>query len=193
MFRAADLPKVIENSQFLLLLLEEEVCMDRVEEIVKSIDKTNNICYICLSRPYEDIYSDMKNRDIDLSRFHFLDVLSSHYIEMQSNENCTFINSPANLPVIRSEISKAIRDKKCRVVVFDSITAMLEYQGTSKIVRFTHDLLSGERQENKILYLVLKHGIIPVEENEKLVKDLVMFADMAIDLNSAANNKSIEY
>lgn len=191
MSEAADLIKEIEKNQFLLLLLEEDVCMDKIEEIVKSMEKTNNICYVCLSKPYADVYDDMKNRGIGVGKFQFIDVLSSHYEKMESKENCTFLDSPTNLAEIRSAISKAIKEKKCSVVIFDTISTMLEYQETSNIVRFTHDFLSAEREINKILYLILKHDSIPVEENEKLVKDLSMFADKAIDLNSAVNTANM--
>ena len=120
-----------------------------------------------------------------MGRFHFIDVLSSHYMKMESSDNCTYLDSPVNLADIRNEITKAIKEKKCSVVVFDSISNMLEYREKFDIIRFTHDLLSQKTGKNKILYIILKNGIVPAEENENLVKDLIMFADKAIDLISA--------
>ena len=77
------------------------------------------------------------------------------------------------------------------MVVFDTISTMLIYQNTSNIIKFTHEFLSEERENEKILYLVLKHETIPLEENEKLIKDLNMFADKTIDLQTKKRIKHL--
>lgn len=60
---------------------------------------------------------------------------------------------------------------------------MLIYQQTSSVVKFTHHMLTDEKQENvKKLFIVLKHDTIPMEENQRLIKDLEMFADKTLDL-----------
>jgi archaellum biogenesis ATPase FlaH len=172
----------IEKNKFLLVLLEEEMYIDKIEEIAKSLEKSGKkICYICLSKPYKEICDELKKRNINIKNFYFIDVLSSYYGKIRSIENCVFLSSPLNLLEIKSAVSKAVKDKKCSVIIFDTISTMLIYQETSKIVRFTHDFLSEERERSKILYLVLKHDSIPMEENEKLIKDLNMFADKTID------------
>jgi KaiC/GvpD/RAD55 family RecA-like ATPase len=184
MEKAVNLIREIEKSHFLLLLLDEEMYLDKIAEIAKSIGKGKRICYVCLSKSYKDVYDDLKKRRIDVKRFYFIDALSSHYKRMKSTENCKFLSSPTNLMEIRFAISKAIEEKGCETVVFDTISTMLIYQETSKIVRFTHEFLSEERERSKILYLVLKHESIPTEDNERLVKDLGMFADKMINLKA---------
>lgn len=180
-----DLIKEMGKSQFLLLLLEEGMYMDKMVEIAKSMEKTEQkICYLCLSKPYIDVYNDLKNRSIYVEKFHFIDVLTSHYEKKESTSNCTFLDSPTNLNEIRSALSNVIKEKDCSVVVVDTISTMLIYQQSSDIVRFTHEFLTEERERNKILYLVLKDDTIPLEENDKLVKDLSMFADNTIDLEA---------
>ncbi len=174
----------IEKSRFLIIMLDEDIYIDKIAEIAKSIGKDKKICYLCLSKPYTDVYSDLKSRDIDLDRFYFIDALSSHYGEKKPTENCIFLSSPTNLSEIRSAISKAAKEKRCDAVVFDTISTLLIYQETSNIVRFTHEFLSEERERNKILYLVLKQESISPEESERLVKDLNMFADKTINLKS---------
>jgi len=185
---AVNLIEEIEKGQFLLILLEEEAYMDKMAEMAKSMARTKKkICYVCLSKPYMDVANDLRSRGIDVKEFHFIDVLSSHYGKRRPTDNCTFLDSPTDLADIRVAISNSLKEKKCSVVVFDTISTMLIYQETSKIVRFTHDFLSEERERNKILYLVLKHDSIPVDESERLLSDLKMFADRTINFNKKSD------
>jgi archaellum biogenesis ATPase FlaH len=174
----------IENNKFLLILMEERECPSKLEEIIKSIEKIRTkICYVCPSKPYTDVVEELGNKGIDISNFFFVDVLTSYYKEPEHVKNCIFITSPNNLTAIRVAIRKAIEEKQCSVILFDTISTMLIYQQTSSVVKFTHHLLADEKEENiKKLFIVLKHDTIPVEENQKLVKDLEMFADKTLDL-----------
>ena len=172
----------IERNRFLLILLNEEMYMDKIAKIAESMGKDKKICYVCLSKPYKDVCDELKKNGIETKRFYFIDALSSHYRKMRPAGNCTFLTSPTNLLEIKFAISKAVKEKKCDAVVFDTISTMLIYQQSSKIVKFTHEFLSEGTEKSKILYLVLKHESIPTEENERLIKDLNLFADKTIDM-----------
>jgi len=59
----------------------------------------------------------------------------------------------------------------------------LIYQESFPILKFTHNLTVGKKEENvKKIYLILKKDSIPEEENKKLIDDLKMFADKTLDL-----------
>jgi hypothetical protein len=173
----------IVNNKFLLVLMEEKVYLSKLGEIIKSVEKTKTkVCYVCLSRPYADVMEDLRDKGIDTSDFFFIDVLSSHYREQRPVDNCIFIPAPDDINTIRLAIRRAVEEKKRSVILFDTISALLIYQETSSIVKFTHHLLTEKEQENvKKLFIVLKGDTIPMEENQRLVKDLTMFADKTLD------------
>jgi len=174
----------ITQNRFLLILLSEKQYMDQLYEIVKSVEKSKNkICYICLSKPYKDVVDDLKRNKINTNFFFFIDVLSSHYEKLQPKRNCVFLGSPKNLESIKQTIEKVIEREKCSVLLFDTISALLIYQESFPILKFTHSLTVGKKEENvKKIYLVLKKDSIPEEENKKLIDDLKMFADKTLDL-----------
>lgn len=187
MVKITSLIKEIEKGQFLLLLLEEGMYFDKTVQLVRTLQKAEKkLCYVCLSQPYTDISTGFKGLDIDPEKIYFIDVMSSHYEKKEDTSNCTFLDSPTELGSIRLAISRAMKEKECSVVLVDTISTMLIYQKTSTIVRFTHDFLEEERDGNKILYMVLKHDSIPMEENERLIKDLRMFADSTIDFEAVS-------
>ncbi|MCK5281901.1 MAG: hypothetical protein KAK00_00695 [Nanoarchaeota archaeon] len=176
----------IVKNQFLLILLHEEEYLKQLEEIVKSLEKTNKkICYVCLSKPYTDILEMLKDKEINTDKFFFIDVLSSHYKAPAPANNCIFVPAPTALEYIKVAIAKAVNEMDCGAVIFDTISTLLIYEECSSIVRFTHELSLEKNQENvKKLFIVLKDGTIPKVDNEELLKDLSMFADKTIDLAS---------
>jgi hypothetical protein len=177
-----NLVQEIAKSKFLLILLEEKEYAAKLQEVIKSVEKTKTrICYVCLSKPYLDVMEDIKKQGLNPKDFFFIDVLSSHYREQEPADNCIFVSAPTNLATIRIAIKKAVEEKECSVILFDTISTLLIYQETSSIVKFTHSILADEKQEHaKKLFIVLKGGTIPSKENKTLLKDLSMFADKTL-------------
>ena len=179
-----DLLHEIESNKFLIILMEEKEYLSKLEEIIKSVEKTRTkICYVCLSKTVKDVAEDLKNKGFRTSDFFFIDVLTSHYQEPEMRSNCIFVRSPNNLASIRVAIKKAVDEKNCSVILFDTISTLLIYQQTHTVVDFTHHLISEDAKENiKKLFIVLKHDTVTVEESERLTKDLGMFADKTISM-----------
>lgn len=179
-----DLLQEITNNKFLLILMNEGEYLPKLEEMIKSVEKMKTrICYVCMSKPYTDVVRDLKDKGIDTANFFFIDVLTSHYKKPAPVSNCIFVPEPTDLVKIRLAIMKAVEDKKCSVILFDTISTLLIYQEISSIVKFTHHLLVEETQENtKKLFIILKEDSVPNEENQRLVKDLTMFADKTLDI-----------
>ena len=75
----SDFLKDITENQFVLVLLDEERYIDKLKDIMKSVEKEGSkICYICLSKPYSDVIQDFEHAGINPDDFFFIDVLSSH-------------------------------------------------------------------------------------------------------------------
>lgn len=179
-----DLLKEIIENRFLLVLLQEAQYLEKLKEIIKSVGKTKTkICYICLSRPYEDVVNDLKAEGIIIDDFLFIDVLTSHYKEPEDTENCVFLSSPTDLDSLMREVKRAVEEEECSVIVLDTVSTLLIYQESFSIIKFTHNLVANEKTETKKLFIVLKGGEVPSEDNDSLVKDLEMFADKKLDMS----------
>ena len=179
-----DLFQELTKSRFLLILLEEEEYPQKLEEIMKSVEKTGTrICYVCLSKPYADVANDLGSMGMRVDDFFFIDVLSSHYGTPEPASNVIFVSSPADLGEIGEAVKSAVEEGHCSAVVFDTISTLLIYQQTSSIVRFTNSIVSEKKQENiKKLFIILKGGDVPPDDVNSLAKDLELFADKKLDL-----------
>jgi archaellum biogenesis ATPase FlaH len=174
---------IIQN-RFVLVLLNEKQYMDRLNKIVESVERSKNkICYICLSRPYKDVLSELKKNKINTKSFFFIDVLSSHYGKLSPRKNCIFLDSPDDLKSIKKAIGAAIKKGKCSVILFDTISALLIYQENFSILKFTHSLTTESKKENvKKIFIALKDNSVLYRENKELLNDLRMFADKTVDM-----------
>ncbi len=177
-----DLIREIVNNRFLLILMEERAYVSKLEEIIKTVEKTRTkICYICMSKPFSDVADDLEGKGFNIKDFFFVDVLSSHYKAHAPADNCIFVSSPNDLSGIREAVKKATNEKKCSVILFDTISTLLIYEDTSSIVKFTHHLVTDDVRESvKKLFIVLKNESVSPEENQRLLSDLSMFADKAV-------------
>ena len=181
-----DLLKDIHGNKFLILLLEEKDYISKLSSIIKSIDgKKSKICYVCISKPYSYVLQDLKDNGIESHNFFFVDTMSSHYAAPEPTENCIFVDQPYDLPEITSAIKKAVVERGCKVIIFDTISSMLVYQKSFPIVKFTNCLVS-EHDSVKKLFVMLKENIYVLDEGPSLIKDLGMFADKTLEWNNNA-------
>lgn len=138
----------ITQNKFLLILIGEDNYINKLCDIVKSVEKSKNkICYVCLSKPYKDVLNDLKKNGINTKLFFFIDILSSHYEQPKSRTNCIFLKSPINLKSIKDAITESIEKENCSVLLLDTISTLLIYQGSFSILRFTHSLIVEEKKK----------------------------------------------
>jgi len=179
-----ELLKNTSEDKFVLVMLSEKQYEKKLEELVRNAESNNaKICYVCLSKPVDDVIASLKNLKISIGKFFFIDILSSHYKSRESMENCIFIGEGTHkLGLIKNAIGRAISEKGCGMVIFDTISSLLVYEQTHDIVRFTHDLTTEEKQQNiNNVFIILKEGGEMQGYCNSLIGDLKMFADKSID------------
>jgi hypothetical protein len=168
----------------LVLILIKKANQSKICEIVSNIQKNNGkICYVCLSKPYAELMSELKEEKVNCDNVLFVDVLSSLHYDLKPVNNCLFVPGPEKFEDLKSAIKKAIISKDCSTVVFDNITTLLIYQQVNDIVKFTHELTTDQKQRmiNKV-YLMQDYKGFYKEESTKLINDLYLFANKVVEL-----------
>src|SRR3989338_5333618 len=104
----------ISENKFVMVLLNEEQYNHKLAEIIKGVDINHTgICYVCFSKPYKDVIEYLKGIGVNVEKFFFIDVLSSHYTKQKKVDNCIFIEESDRLTALRDAISKAVNEKNC--------------------------------------------------------------------------------
>ena len=185
----SSLIKEFTSNKFLIILVDEKEYARNLDDIIRTIQQNKTrICYVCLSKPYTDVLKDLESMGMKRENFFFIDIMTSHYTKPIPQDDCIFLSSASNLDDIRQAVRKAVEEKNCSTILFDTISTLLIYQEKHSIVEFTHNLISEKEQENtKKLFIVLKEGN---KEEDTLTDDLQMFADKKIDLRRKNINPS---
>ena len=180
-----DLTKEMRRNKTILVVLDEKQYEDKIIEIVRSLGKVDKkICYLCFNKTYKDMIEDLKNQNIDVKKFFFIDVLSSYYKRQEPRENCIFIPTPTDTVSIMKALTKAVKEKGCEVVVFDTISTFLIYKQNYLVLKFAYKLLQEHLRDKRSILITLRGGDLLNKEREALIKDLSMFADVSIVIES---------
>jgi hypothetical protein len=181
-----NLIKEITSNKFLLILMNEEHYPEKMDELIKVVEKSKTkICYVCLSKPYEYVVAEFRDKGLNLKDFFFIDVLSSHFSKPKPRDDCIFVSSPSNLDGVKEAVATAVKTKKCSVVVFDTISTLLIYEPNFSIVKFTNSLITEKSHEfTTKLFVILKGDHSIVDDVNLLTKDLEMLADKKIDMST---------
>lgn len=177
-----DITNELKDYNRLLVILNERNYSNIISSIKESDGK---ICYVCLTRPYKDVFNDLKKTNINLRNFFFIDIMSSHYVKQKDTKNCIFIDSPDNLEDIKNAIMTLARLKKINLIIFDTLSALLSYNTENKILHFTNDVIKERNCEYcKKLFLYSKENGIFGTIGTAFVKDLELFTDKTIDFSN---------
>ena len=167
----------IKNNDILVFLVPNTKYSECLEKIVSNISKKfERICYVSLNKPYTTICRELENKKIDTEKFFFIDAVSQK-IE-SDKEHVLYVSSPRALTELSITINKVLEIGSVQVVVFDSLSTLLVYEGSMTVIKFVHSIISTIRNmKAKAVFTCLKEDI-----SNDLIKDLNMFADDLIEL-----------
>jgi len=173
-----------ERNNLTIVINEREIKYENLAKIMGSdkIKRSSSICYVCLSRPFSYVMEDMKKSSISTENIFFIDALSGPSGPKKHSRKCFFLQNVAKIEEMGDSIKDIMEKKKCTALIFDSISSMLLYHETFKIVKFTDNILKDSRSISKIFF-VTKKDSFDETEGISLSKDLEMFADETIDLS----------
>jgi len=157
---------------------------ENLRNIIKSISKKGKTCYVCINRKYIDVVNELKNININIKKFTFIDILSSHYTPHIHRKNCKFLSSP-ELTILKNEIVKTTKHSY-KNILFDSFSKLLTYHDKLSLLKFTNELIYETENVTKFFFMSKENGFLS-KEIETLTKDIEMFADNTIPLKE--NNK----
>jgi len=177
----------LENTQnkLALVLLQNKRKTEGFYEMIRSANqKCKNICYVCLSAPHTDLINNLRAENIDCENFIFVDTISGNsQKDIKPGTRCIFTSRPDDLEGIKRAVKHAVTKDGCTLTIFDAISTLLIYQAPDSIVRFTHDLITDDKENViKKMFIMLKSEGIYKEESTRLVNDLNLFADKIVEI-----------
>lgn len=174
-----DVKKAINENDIVLLLLPNDRCAEKINDIAEIISKMGgNVCYVSTNKPYMTLLKNFGRGNIDTGKFCFIDCVTKSAKGTEEGGRVVCVSSPKALTEMNIAIKKMLESKKPGVTVFDSLSTLLVYEDPSVVTRFVHSIISVFRS------LGLKGVLISLKDDVKneLVKDLGMFVDKVVEM-----------
>jgi len=154
--------------------------INKIMPIIKLANgENNNILYISLSKTYKSIAMQLQQNNIDISKFFFIDTITSSLIEPVPVDNCIFLKTANNTKKLYQTIIKIIKERKINIIVFDSLSTLTTYKNMDEIINFT-SLLTGSLSALNCssVFICLK-----IDKNYRLIQHVKMNVEKLIELD----------
>jgi KaiC/GvpD/RAD55 family RecA-like ATPase len=148
-------------------------------DLVKSFtDKKIPGVYVTLSKPYETVSKNFKQKGVNTDLILFIDGITKT-TRVEKKDNCLFIGSPENLSDISIAMDQAVNAiPKRKFVFFDSLSVLLLYNDPLSVARFIH-FLAGKMHTWKVKGIIVT---LKRKEDEELIKEIIQFCDLMFSI-----------
>jgi hypothetical protein len=168
-----------EEGEVIVLLIPDEEYGKRIIEITKDLSRVSSkLCYVTLNLPYSSLERSFREKEIDISKFYFIDAITQTAEIPKEKENCEYISSPGALTELSLAVSNVLETQKFNYMVFDSLSTLLVYETPVVVTKFIHSLMAKIRVVGcKAIFTILKQ-----DSSSMLLKDINMFADKILNV-----------
>jgi CheY-like chemotaxis protein len=150
------LKREISNNKSLLIVTEDARLTDIVLDMFRDLE-FRLACYVSMNKTYDFITQSLKMKGIDSNKFFFVDSVTLLMTDLNSKrwDNCIFLEYSQSLEDLELAIDEALK-KKPDILIFDSISSLLNYNYASKVGTFFEKLLNTTNSNNikSILFML---------------------------------------
>jgi KaiC/GvpD/RAD55 family RecA-like ATPase len=147
--------------------------------IKQFIDEKVPGVYVTLSKPYEKAKRVLEKAKVDTEKIIFIDAITKTVSGVERDENVLLIGNPENLSDLSIAIDQAVTAlPKQKFIFFDSLSVLLIYNEPAIVARFIH-LLAGKMHVWKVKGIIVS---LKRKKDEELIKELIPFCDIKLDL-----------
>lgn len=171
-----NLIKTIEKNQTTIMVCKTISHEDALMSLCKSLKKKfKRTCIVNANTPYSTLIEKLKEKNIDYSKFYFVDCVSSSFLKQVRSNQCTFISSPHALTELAIALSNL--PKEIDLVILDSFSGLAFYNDEQPTLRFLNSVTSRFRKKTlKAVYFVVG------ETKKEILADLSLFADNIVEI-----------
>ena len=143
-------------------------------------EKKCGAVYVTVNKPFSSLVDGFKRAKIDTSKIFIIDAVTPR--KHASNirvENAVFIGSPRELTNISiSTTSTFEKFKVAKILIFDSLGALLDYNKLETVKEFIHFISNKMRNLKITLAIICVKGMV----DEKILGQLNAYVDYVIDI-----------
>jgi hypothetical protein len=136
------------------------------------------VCLISINKPSSTIFETLKHAGIKRDSFLIVDAISIGAGLGKRERNVTYVSSPKAITELGIKVGNLLKQRKPRVLIFDSVAGLLIHVRESEVLEFMHMLISRARGTGiPVILPVFREDL-----DTPAIKNLNMFADAVVDL-----------
>ncbi|MBW2998129.1 hypothetical protein KY321_01200 [Candidatus Woesearchaeota archaeon] len=169
--------KELENNDVLLIVIPSDKYHKFSSDIIKRLAE-QPVCYVTLNQTAEALKEEFKKHKVKSSNTIILDGITKTFREdPEESQSVYYMSSPSAFTEISLTVSKFIKFG-FQYLVFDNITNLIVYSGSTQISKFVSNLMTKTKSEKiKSVFYALD-----IKEHEGLIKQCESFVDKVIKL-----------
>lgn len=170
--------KIIGDGDIVLVVVPAKKLIEMNTQLLKHyISKKNyNVVYVTVNKPFSTLIEAFQREKIETSKIFIIDAVSPRPIR---TENAVFIGSPKELTNISITTTSKIKElKSAKLLIFDSISTLLNYNDIDVVKDFIH-FISKEMKNLKVTFVM---SCIKEMTDEKTLAELKNFVDGIIEV-----------
>jgi archaellum biogenesis ATPase FlaH len=182
--------KIIEKPDVTLVFISKENYHESLMEMTKTLSQTYKICYVTLTEPFKSLVEELKKKNAKLSKVFFIDCISvlalqnmGKMINVDSGtireKGVVYVITPRALDLLMMEINAVITNLKPDVIIFDSLTTLVLYNDSERVLQRIHNLTPSIKLAGSKMILTCAQE----DKDQAFVKDLEMFVDNVVNLS----------
>lgn len=169
-----NIKKELAENNLILLSIPSKSYSGTLTDVIRQLSKELDL-YVTLNNPYNFLVTKLKKEGVNSEKCYIIDTISSSINVKASTKNCTFVTAPNALTELSIAIHKAIKKTSPKVMIFDSLSALLIYLPINSIVEFTQDLVTKLKESNT-------QAVFPIIKNKEMINHMSMFISKVVEV-----------
>lgn len=173
----------LHESNIVLANVTTEKYQKTTTEILRVVSRQGGYwIYVTVNKPFAALKDRMLKDKIDISGVFFIDMAAGPS-GINRDSNCLYLGNPRDLTSVSIAIDQAIYSMKHKkIVVFDSVNTLLNYNNETIVIRFLHALVGKMRMRNAKLILLWVGS-----PKENIISQLAQFCDKSVAVKGEKN------
>ena len=110
-----------------------DLVMDMTEEMSRN---HSSVCYITLNKTFRAMLRLLRDRNISVDKFYFMDFITPRVLQRDPSERCMFLDSFDDLDLFAEKLLTLVRANRIEAVIFDSLSSFLVYKSDAEVIGF---------------------------------------------------------
>lgn len=115
--------------------------------------------YVSLNKTYGALVEQFLHDGVDVSKFHFIDGITSSIFNPKKIGNCIFLPTKYNLKMLHSVIINTVNLFHLDTILFNSLSSLLIYYTDEEIVSFVKSLIKSLPATCPIVFICLENDM----------------------------------